>query len=365
MCYNENMEFVELSEQEFAKLHFDCGSFLQSVEMYRRYQNLGRESYLLGVREGGKVIAAGLMLVRPWRFGKKIFRIPGGWLLDYDGARATEILQFLTEQSREFCRKKSGIAIEISPNIISQPRDMQNNIVDGKDHLRIKQSLENFGYKYLGEYEQAKWIFTKNLAGETPEKMIMDFRTTHRQLIRKAEREHVRVRELGLDELNILKEIAAEAGERHGFHDPEMEYYRSMKQSFGDKVKFVVAEIPREYVKDLAQDEKRSYIPLAASMFVNDGREMVYLYSGSLRKMQKYNGSYLIQWKMLQEALKSGCQRYNFYGTKPVKGDGVYLFKQGFRGQVEELLGTFALPIGWLGKLYVARLQPQEMREVQ
>ncbi len=359
------MEFGQLSEEEFAGLDFACGNFLQSVEMYRRYQDLGRESYLVGVRKGGRIVAAGLISVRQWRLGKKIFRVPGGWLLDYDSAQALEILRFLTEQSREFCRKKSGMVIEISPNIISQPRDMYGRVIEGRDHLETKRQLEKLGYKYLGEYEQAKWVFVKNLRGETPEKMIMDFRTTHRQLIRKAEREGVRVRELGMDELKILKEIAAEAGERHGFHDPEMEYYKSMKQNFSDKVKFVVAEISRTKLKDLPETEKRDYIPLAASMFVKDHGEIVYLYSGSLRKMQKYNGSYLIQWQMLKEALDDGYERYNFYGTKPVEGNGVYLFKQGFRGNIEELLGTFALPIGLIGRLYLARIKPREMGEVQ
>ena len=45
-------------------------------------------------------------------------------------------------------------------------------------------------------------------------------------------------------------------------------------------------------------------------------------------------------------------------------GNGVYSFKQGFRGRVEELLGTFALPIGVLGKFYVARLKSVEYSEV-
>lgn len=99
-------------------------------------------------------------------------------------------------------------------------------------------------------------------------------------------------------------------------------------------------------------------------MFVNDGREMIYLYSGSRRDLQRYNGAYAIQWRMLREAYDDGLKRYNFYGVKPLKGNGVYAFKQGFRGRVEELLGTFALPIGWLGRLYVGRLTAQEYGSV-
>lgn len=72
------MKFTELSEQEFAESDFSCRNFLQDVAMYRRYYNEGREAYLVGVKDGKKVLAAGLMLMRNWHFGLKVGRIPGG-----------------------------------------------------------------------------------------------------------------------------------------------------------------------------------------------------------------------------------------------------------------------------------------------
>lgn len=372
--YNLLMEFVELERKEFEGLDFACGSFLQSAEMYQRYHDLGREAYLVGVKnKNQEIVAAGLILGRNWHFGKKIFRVPGGWLMNYDGADRGQILEEITQGAREFCRERQGIMLEISPNIVNRPRDMNNEIVQGRGYAEVKNELALLGYKYLGEYEQAKWLFVLDLKGCEPEALFASFRTTHRQLIRKAERDGVRVRELDMDELGVLKEIAEEAGTRHGFQDPELVYYRSMKKAFGKKVKFVVAEIPRSVIEKASGSldaneegkDKSLMVPLAAAMFINNGREMVYLYSGSLRKWQKYNGSYAIQWHMIQEAIKSGCQRYNFYGTRPVAGDGVYLFKQGFRGNVEELLGTFALPIGVLGKLYLSRIKVREIGAVQ
>lgn len=376
--------FCELTEEEFGGLDFACGSFLQSVEMYRRYKALGREAYLVGVFRGTKreIVAAGLVLARNSRFGKKIMRVPGGWLMDYDGSDCGEILKFLTARAKEFCRKKGGMVIEVSPNVVSQPRDNANKVVSDnsvasgdneylvtkqKGHLGVRRELEKLGYKYLGEYEQAKWTYVLELPGKTEDGLLMEFRTTHRQLIRKAEREEVRVRELGDDELGILKQITAESGERHGFQEPEVEYYRSMKAAFGEKVKFVVAEIPASRVSsELLGDVEAvdGYVPLAASMFVDDGRELVYLYSGSIRRLQRYNGVYAIQWWAITRALKEGYARYNMYGVRPVEGNGVYRFKQGFRGRVEELLGTFALPVGLVGRLYLARLKERDFGEI-
>ena len=367
------MIFGELTEKEWRGLDFKCRSFLQSEEMWRRYQGEGREAYLVGVREGQKVLGAGLVTVRQWRLGRKIWRVAGGWLLDYDGERLQEILRALTEGVRKLAREKGAIAVMISPNVEAQPRDAECQVVAGKDHLAVKGELERLGYKYLGEYEQAKWQYVLELKGQTAEGLFNEFRSGHRWQIRRAEKDGVRVRELGEGELKILKAIAAEAGERHGFLDPELEYYRSMKEYFGKQVKFVVAEIPAAKLRQEREKaegpevtvEDGEMVPLAAAMFVNDGREMVYLYSGSARKYQKYGGAHLIQWEMIKEALATGCERYNFYGVRPVAGDGVYKFKQGFRGHVEELLGTFALPVGALGKVYVGRIPEKEMREVR
>lgn len=340
------MEFVELTETEVKALRFDCQSFLQTLEMWRRYQKTGREAYFVGVKDNKKIVAAGLMSARKWRFGKKVFRVPGGWLMDYDKTDYAEVLKFLTEKAREFCKNRGGIALEISPNIISQPRDAHNNVVEGANHLEVKAELERLGYKYLGEFEQAKWTFTLDVKEKTPEELFKAFRTDHRQRIRRAERDGVQVRELGVDEIGVLKEIAAEAGERHGFQDPDLEYYRSMKDAFGDKIKFMVAELDGT--------------PLAAAMFMIDDKEIIYLYSGSVRKYQKYGGAHLMQWRMIQEAIQRGCEKYNFYGVYPVEGNGVYNFKLGFRGQVEELLGTFVLSWGLLGWVYAVRLQSHE-----
>ncbi len=359
------MEFGELGTEEFGKLDFACRNFLQSREMYERYKELGREAYIVGVRKDGEIVAAGLILGRKWHFGRKIFRVPGGWVMDYDRADRKEILTHLTREARKFCKKHKGLALFITPNLESQPRDNDNRVVEGADHLAVKAELKRLGYKELGEFEAPKWQYILGLDGQTPEKMFQAFRNGHKWEIRRAERDGVRVRELKEDEIAILKEIAAESGERHGFQDPEIDYYLSMKQAFGDKVKFVVAEMPAEKIEGVEVEQRTGYVPIAASMFVTDNKEKVYLYSGSVRKMQKYGGAHLIQWVMIQEALKEGCLKYNFYGVKPVEGNGVYRFKQGFRGHVEELIGCFVLPIGLMGKIYTSRLKYYEYNEIK
>lgn len=367
MCYNKVMRFVEISEAEFEKTKFNCDNFLQSVEMYRRHKKLGREVYLVGVKSDGEIgkkntiLATGMLTALPWHFGKLIYMVPGGWLMDYDGEGWQEVLQFLTKEGKQFCKKHRGALLYISPNIVSQPRDIDNKVIDGPDHLAVKRELLDEGWKYLAEFTQTKWQYVLDLVQDgkrvKAEDLKQNFRNGHKWAIKRALRDGVRVRDIEIDEIDILRNIEHEAAIRHGFREPEEEYFRTMKAEFGDKVQFVVAEMPKKLIEPGA----KGYIPVAASMFINDGHETVYLYSGSVRKYQKYGGAHLIQWEMIQRAIKSGCEIYNFYGAKPEKGNGVYAFKQGFRGHVQELLGTFVLPVGGLLPwLYVKFEKPKE-----
>ena len=96
------------------------------------------------------------------------------------------------------------------------------------------------------------------------------------------------------------------------------------------------------------KDEHGDFVILSGAMFILYGDEIVYLFSGSYDEYMKYCGQYRLQWEMIKYAADHGYQRYNFYGIKDVfdkngKDYGVYEFKKGFNGYVEELLGAFEL----------------------
>ena len=98
------------------------------------------------------------------------------------------------------------------------------------------------------------------------------------------------------------------------------------------------------------EQEHGACIPMATSFFIESHDELVYLYSAAYDTFKKYNAPYAIQWHMLQYALKHGICKYNFYGLsgdfdKNAQDYGVYEFKKGFHGVVEELVGDFILPI--------------------
>ena len=102
---------------------------------------------------------------------------------------------------------------------------------------------------------------------------------------------------------------------------------------------------------ELAIKEEKEHgenITLAGSMFILTGKEVIYLAGGNHEEFLHYNSQYLIQWEMIKYAIENGYDRYNFYGI-PNKLDenskdyGVYKFKTGFNGYIEELIGEFEI----------------------
>ena len=256
-------------------------------------------------------------------------------------------------------RGKGGLSLQISPDIVSRERDTDSQLVEGgENNLAVKRILQRAGYKYLGEYEQAKWTYVLPLSGREKQELLASFRKGHKLSIKYAPKRYgVKIRKLKYDELGLLYELVGEAEKKHSFMGRELEYYQEMYRAFGPKVQFLVAEMP--------DPETGKTVAVAGSMFLLYGDEVIYLMSGAREEYKKYGGPHLLQWKMIQYAMRHGFKRYNFWGTKPVTGNGVYEFKKGFRGQVEELLGTFILPIGMKGRAYVASKKPAEQRALQ
>ena len=94
-------------------------------------------------------------------------------------------------------------------------------------------------------------------------------------------------------------------------------------------------------------------IYLSGSMFIMIDPEVVYLSSGNYEKYMCYNSQYLIQWEMIQYAIEHHFKRYNFYGItgnfdKNDKDYGMYEFKTGFNGVVEELIGEYTYPTSFM-----------------
>lgn len=388
------MGFCELTENEFTTFadSHPLKTFLQTKEIAQIKKINGSDIYYVGVKENEKIVAATMMAAYGKFLGQKQFYSPRGLLVDYENK---EVLNFFTSNLKKFIKNKKGYVLRIDPYIINKQRDIDGNIVEnGIDNTHIVKYLESIGYISLNKSEQCKWMYALDVKDKTEDEIFKDMRQNTRNIIRKTMKTGIDIRELKYEELDTFKKIAEDTSLRKNFKDKTLSYYQNMYKLFGDKIKYIVAELNLDHYKELLNNEKNEIsinisklsdnkandgkrkemnnnidiinkrineaneiinkhgnkILLSAGMFLLYGDETVYLVSGNYAEFMKFNGQYLIQWEMIKYAIKNGYERHNFYGImgnfdKNDKDYGIYEFKKGFNGYVIELVGEFELPI--------------------
>ena len=248
-----------------------------------------------------------------------------------------------------------------------------------------------------------RWRFVKDLAGIADERALLaSYAKNTRRNVNIARESFVSVERVGRDRLPEYHAICQLSCEKNGFENRPLAYFQDLFDCLGDRAEVLIASIDlRAYLasweakrdafaekaerledqlrtpghsakveRRLADareqlggaerrvEEARGYLAkggevaaVAAAMFVWHERECVYLFSGSDPSYAKFCASTLIQHQVMCECLARGIERYNFYGIDGVfddpndPGRGLLLFKQGFGGYVEEMMGSFTLPV--------------------
>ena len=393
------MQFREISEEKYRKFweNHPLKSFLSSPEIGKLRESNGWDVYFVGVEKDKKLVAATMLVSHKRHFGKYEFYAPRGILVDfYD----KDLVHYFVLEIKKFIKSHHGYIFRMDPYLIYKERDIDGNVVEGGvDNSSVVLDLEHLGFKKVSipNMEQVGWMFSLPLEGKSEEDILKEMKSGTRNKIRKTEKFGITVNELGYDELDRFQNIMVETGERKNFAVRDVSYFKKMYELFHDKgeVKYYVTELDLvKYEEKLKSDRKKSVekleslsaakynegqkknleneiasfdkrikeaedirnekktdvITLSGSMFMIIQPEIIYLSSGNYEEFLKFDSQYLIQWKMIQYGIKHGFKKHNFYGipaninTHP-KDYGIYEFKRGFNGIVEELIGEFELPI--------------------
>lgn len=400
------MKFQEITEKEYREFweNHPLKTFLSAPEISKLREKSNWTTYYVGVKEEKKLIAATMLLSHKRHFGKYEFYSPRGYLLDF---KNKELLEFFTNELKKYIKDKKGYVLRIDPYVIYKERDIDGNIVaDGIDNSDVVNNLQSFGFKKVKteNMEQVGWMFSLNLEGKTEEQILKEMKPNTRNTIRKAEKFGITVNEISYDELDRFQNIMVETGERKGFGVRKLSYFQEMYKLFHDKneVKYFITELDlNAYIKRLEEEKKekeeklnslsdakyndgqkknltneiasldkriidsnkikeesgKEVITLSGSMFMLIQPEVIYLSSGNYEEYMKFNSQYLIQWELIKYGIENGFKKHNFYGipaniNEHPKDYGIYEFKRGFNGVVEELIGEFALPITWHYNLF-------------
>ena len=396
------MKFEILTEKEFDSFvrTQSTNNFFQSIKMKNRLDKENIENYLVGVKKDDEVIAAALIAANGSSFmGKKVFEAYKGYILDYSDK---ELIKFMTDEVTKFLKSKNALKLIIDPYIPNVSRDTDANIVDGVDNRWVADYLKVLGYKFNPDGAQVKWCYCLDINGRDSKELFSSFKSNTRNYINKTlNKFKLNVRTLDKSQLSEFKQITSDTCDRRSFSDKSLEYYENMYDAFGEDVIFQICELNlKEYIdtmvdenaelerkvvelsdsssnkkkkeemrKNISLNEKRiaeakelqvekgDIIPLSAAMFMLYGDEIVYLFSGSYAEYMSFYGQYRLQWEIIKYAADNKYRKYNFYGIRDVfnpkgKDYGVYEFKKGFNGYVEELLGSYVLDIDKVAIVY-------------
>lgn len=400
------MKFQEITEKEYRTFweNHQCKTFLSSPEISKLREKQDWTTYYVGVKEDKKLIAATMLLSHKRHFGKCEFYSPRGYLLDFNNK---ELLDFFTNELKKYIKDKKGYIFRVDPYLIYRERDIDGNIVeDGIDNRKIVEQLLNLGFKKVSieDTEQVIWMFSLDLEGKTADEILKEMKPNTRNQIKKTEKFGITVKEINYDELDRFQNIMVETGARKGFKVRKLSYFQEMYKLFHDKneVKYFITELDlKKYIEGLQAEKKekeeklnslsdakyndgakknltneissidkriadseeiiektgKEVITLSGSMFMLIKPEVIYLSSGNYEEYMKFNSQYLIQWELIKYGIENGFKKHNFYGipaniNEHPKDYGIYEFKRGFNGYVEELIGEYELPITWHYNLF-------------
>lgn len=392
------MKFKTLTEEEFRKYLEQSSqrTFMQTPEIAKLREKSGWEAHYLGVEKDKKIIAATMMVSIARYFGKKEFYAPRGFLLDYNDK---ELLTFFTSSVKCYVKEHKGYVFRIDPYIINVERDSAGNEVkDGINNKGVKDTLNSLGYKRVKkeDMKQVGWMYVLDIEGKSEDEILKNMKPNTRNTIRKTLKNGIEIVELKKEDLPLFYKIMVETGKRKGFSVRNLQYFEDMYDLFYPRgeIKYLLTKLDLvKHIKSLEEEkakqqkekdalseakyndgkrkaydlaisgiEKRikqaedirkkdgDVINLSGSMFMLTDPEIIYLSSGNYEEYMFYNSQYLIQWEMIKYGIKHNFKRYNFYGItgnfdKNDKDYGIYEFKTGFNGYVEELIGEYVYPV--------------------
>ena len=190
------------------------------------------------------------------------------------------------------------------------------------------------------------------------EKIISEMKKNHRNLIRRCERDGVVVTQYNTDEkLSIFHNFLQKTAKRHKFVPFGKKYIKTEFNAFAEdgEAVYFEAKLPDGNID-------------AAAIIMFYGNMACYRHSASLNLNKKLPSSYLLQWRVIQEAKKRGIKSYNFWGVAPnsqAKNHpffGITHFKKGFGGEQIDLIPSYDLVIN---KKYYLNWLVEKIRKIK
>ena len=244
----------------------------------------------------------------------------------------------LLEGCKALAKEHKSYVIKIDPDVSSENTAFAEML--RSFGFRSKEGGKNF------EAIQPKYVFRLDVDGRTEEEVQAGFHQKWRYNIRVAEKKGVEVKICGQEMVPAFADLMLTTGVRDGFVTRQPEYFSAMLENLGEHCRLYMAFHEGQ--------------PIAGTLAIHYGDKVWYLYGASSNEHRNLMPNYLLQWRMIQWAIETGCRVYDFRG---VSGDlsednplyGLYRFKKGFGGDFTEFVGEMDLVLNKPVYLFVEK----------
>lgn len=314
----EIREIIDKNEWERFILSENPDTFLQSWNWGEVNRNTGDKIWRFGIYQENVLIMASLIIKINAKRGSFLF-VPHGPIENNLKIKIKneKLWNTFFEYLRQLGKQEKVDFIRISPIL-------ENT----EENLSIFKSAGFRNAPIHMMHPEMTWLLD---ISKCEEDILRGMRKTHRNLIRRAGKEDVKIIQ-GTDEkyLKTFYSIHMETVRRHKFIPFSYGYIKEELASF----------MKDDQISIFSAAYKEKIISSAVIVFF--GKEAFYHHGASASKFSKIPASYLVLWNAIKEAKRRGCVIFNFYGIVENKPKhpwaGLSSFKQGFGGYKKELM---------------------------
>ncbi len=321
-----------LEYEEFVSAH-PRGEFMQSTHWQEVKANWRWEA-VVSRGEGGRIVGACTVLIQRMPFfGTTLLYSPRGPVCDLADKA---VLADLKAGVDALAKTYNAHLFKMDPDVAAADTGFLRTM----EEMGFRRFYGPDGFETI----QARFNYRLYLRGRGEEELLAGFTQKTRYNIRVAQKHGVEMKVVGPEYLDEFMRIYRTTGERDGFNTRPKEYFARMLSALGVHCRLYMGFYQGQAV--------------CGAIATNYAGKTCYVYGASDNAHRNVMPNYLMQWEMIRWAVETGCQVYDFQG---ISGDltneqghmyGLYRFKRGFGGQVDELAGEF----NYIYKPVVSRL---------
>lgn len=318
--------------EDFLRAH-KPHSFLQSWAWGETNRETGSKIFRIGIRRNNELVAVALLIKIPARRGSFIL-VPHGPIIAH-GENEIELTRAILARAAAIAIVEGCTFLRVCPIARNSP-----------ENRAVYRSMR-FRDAPIHMHPELAWMLDIT---KPEQQLLKEMRKTTRYLIKKLDAEGVEIEQSSnADDIERFWPVYEATAQRQQFTPFSRKDLRKEFEIFaaGDGALFFFG--------------KQNGKIVAAAIIIFYNGQAFYHHSGSTGSTKLTAGeftaggsnvSYLLQWRVIQEAKRRGCTLYNFWGISPENKPkhpwaGLSQFKKGFGGFAEEYLHAQDKPLTW------------------